>query len=212
MGPISRPGDNGSKRWRLVVRYIEEDHEKEVTVRETLTLAYLTLLVDDRYSHSFPLKGEVRLGRDKTNAVVASDQKVSRHHATLTPKEETYILTDQGSANGTYVNGVRISQPTRLKDKDRLTIGDTTFLFTTHPPETQAGPTPSAPAAAAHDPLPALDSHNRPIWMIIGCMAVVIILLLVVVALLLGIFVGRGQTATLSLWWLSSIIASFSFV
>lgn len=196
-----------------MVRYIEEDHEKEVTVREALTLAYLTLLVDDRHSHSFPLKGEVRLGRDKTNAVVASDQKVSRHHATLTPKEETYILTDQGSANGTYVNGVRISQPTRLKDKDRLTIGDTTFLFTNRPPDAQVAPAPSAPSAAAsRDPVSTPDSNNRPIWMIIGCMAVVIILLLVVVALLLGIFVGRGQAGTLSLWWLSSIVVSFPFI
>ncbi len=191
-----------------MVRFIEEDHdEASATVQDTLIRGYLTLLVEDRLSHTFPLKGEVRLGREKHNAVVVSDQKVSRHHATLTPVETTYLLLDQGSANGTYINGVRISQPTRLKDQDRLTFGDTMFLFTTRPPEAKEIKQSAPPPLSLSSLAPTSDqTNNRPIWMVIGCMAVVIITLLVIVALLLGIFVGRSQTTGLALWWLLSVI------
>jgi pSer/pThr/pTyr-binding forkhead associated (FHA) protein len=32
-------------------------------------------------------------------------------------------VTDLGSANGTYVNGVRVRAPTRIQDSDMLRIG-----------------------------------------------------------------------------------------
>lgn len=190
-----------------MVRYIEEDNEEApLTIKEILPTAYLTLLVGDRVSHSFPLRGEVQLGRDKSNAVVAADQKVSRHHATLTPLDNTYIINDQGSANGTYINGVLISQPTRLKENDRITFGDTTFLFTTTQPAANAIKHSSAPPAVIRDVAPSLDKTDMPIWAVIGCMAVIIIVLLFVVALLLGIFVGRSQSVGWALWWLASVV------
>ena len=188
-----------------MVRYIEEDSEENfITIQESLPAAYLTLLIDDRLSHSFPLRGEVELGRDKNNAVVAADQKVSRHHAKLEPIDDTYIITDQGSANGTYINGVLISQPTRLKDNDRVTIGDTLFLFTKTKPQVDVLKSiSSAPPIISHV-APKIKENNIPIWAVIGCMAVIIIILIVVVALLLGIFVGRSQAAAPAIIWLMS--------
>lgn len=184
-----------------MVRYIEEDSDAaSLTINETTPTAYLTLLVGDRLSHSFPLRGDVQLGRDKSNAVVAADQKVSRHHATLTLVDDTYIISDQGSANGTYVNGVRISQPTRLKDNDCLTFGDTTFLFTTTQPDANTIKRSPVPAMVIRNLASTFDRTDISIWSLIGCMAIVIVILLIVVALLLGIFVGRGQIAGLALW------------
>lgn len=182
---------------------------------ETLPAAYLTLMVEGRFSHSFPLRGEVKLGRDKTNGVVTADQKVSRHHATLSPVDDhTFILSDHGSANGTYINGVLISQPTRLKNNDKIRFGDTTFLFTTSPPGTEAMPfsTPKAAPVSAqvnnshstnkHLSPPLLNDTAPPIWLIIGCMALLIVALLLLVAMLLGIFVGRSQVGLMLWWWL----------
>ena len=117
-----------------MIRYIAESDEESQTIQEPLPMAYLTLIAGGRMSHSFPLRGEVQLGREKGNAIVVADQKVSRHHASLTPIDNTFIISDRGSANGTYVNGVLIAQPTRLKDNDRISVGDTTFLFTTSQP------------------------------------------------------------------------------
>jgi hypothetical protein len=119
-----------------LVRYIADDSEEEArTLQEPPPTAYLVLLIKGKVSQSFPLREEIQLGRERGNTVVVADQKVSRHHARLTPVDNTFIVTDLGSANGTYVNGVKINQPTRLRNNDRLGIGDTTFIFTASQPE-----------------------------------------------------------------------------
>lgn len=193
-----------------MVRYISENDDDFLTIQESTPTAHLSLLVEGRLSHSFPLRGEALLGREKGNTIVVADQKVSRHHATLKPIDDSYVIYDQGSANGTYVNGVQIAQPTRLRHQDKITLGDTTFLFTSSRPEPttierfQPGAAvigPVSPPVAA--PLPFLSADNRPVWLVVGCMAVVIIALLIILALMFGLFLGRGQVG-LALWWLAS--------
>ena len=197
-----------------MVRYIAESEEDFQTLQEPPAAAYLVLLAGGRPSHSFPLRGEIHLGRDKDNAVVVADQKVSRHHALMTPLDNTFVLSDQGSANGTYLNGVQIAQPTRLKHNDRLTLGDTTFLFTIGQPDLTAMERPAAPALAP--PIPAAAAISRPIaqpgatsllaqqntsiWVVIGCLAVTILALLFVLALVLGLYMGSSQ----ALGWLAA--------
>ena len=117
------------------------------------------------------------------------------------------MLTDQGSANGTYLNGVLISQPTRLKSHDKITIGDTTFLFSFAPVDhDQSDPDiAKAPDVSVPNPVTPSDSglnlpssnQIQPLWLILGCMGLVIIVLLIILALLFGLFIGRGQSATL---------------
>jgi predicted component of type VI protein secretion system len=153
-------------------------------------------------SQSFPLRGEVSLGRDKSNGVVVSDQKVSRHHASLTPIGDAFIVADRGSANGTYLNGILLTQPTRLKDMDRITVGDTQFLFNTSAasPHAAIGPQPASavPISLARSPtqdapslLPSIN--DRSIWLVVGCLALVIVGLLLMLAVLLGVYLGSGQ-------------------
>ena len=193
-----------------MVRYIAENEEDYKTLQEPPAVAYLVLLVGGRASHAFPLRGEIKLGRDKDNAIVVADQKVSRHHATLTPLDNTFIIVDQGSANGTYLNGVQLAQPTRLKHHDRLTLGDTIFLFTIGQPDLAALERPAPPLIsqvplpqpAAPPPTARLSDNNTPIWIIIGCLAVIIIALLFVLALMLGLYMGSGQGLGLVLGWL----------
>ena len=163
-----------------MVRYISEDEEDFLTIQEPPPTAHLALLVEGRISHSFPLRGEVKLGREKDNTIVVADQKVSRHHALLTSIDDTYIIHDQGSANGTYVNGVQIGQPTRLHNNDKIGLGDNVFLFTTSRPD----PTTieqSVPAQAvgaptqsptSQIPIPLFSNTNMPVWVVIGCMGI----------------------------------------
>lgn len=185
-----------------MIRYIAENDDDELTLHETSARAYLVLLTDGRISHSFPLRDQhIDIGRDKGNSIVVADQKVSRHHVTLTPIDDTFILADKGSANGTYLNGVLVSQAIRLKDQDKITVGDTTFLFSIEMPETDTlydhhAPAPSRPSAQPAPPTSqATPFLDKPIWLIIGCMGLVIVGLLIVLAVLLGLFIGQGQTA-----------------
>ena len=78
----------------------------------------------DRIVQKFLLIQNQRLsiGRSPENDITIENPAVSRRHATIEPVEGRYILEDQQSANGTYVNGVRITK-TEILDRDVMTIG-----------------------------------------------------------------------------------------
>lgn len=77
-----------------------------------------------------PIQGSCALGRAPSNQLVLADDKVSRRHALVHAQEHNeFWLVDLGSSNGTYLNGRRVTQPTRLKDSDTLIIGDFMVLF-----------------------------------------------------------------------------------
>jgi diguanylate cyclase (GGDEF)-like protein len=70
------------------------------------------------------------LGRGKSADVSIPDAtSLSRRHASLTYRIESVILEDLGSTNGTYVNDVRIEEPTLLRSGDRFQIGSVHFKF-----------------------------------------------------------------------------------
>jgi sigma-B regulation protein RsbU (phosphoserine phosphatase) len=56
---------------------------------------------------------------------------VSRRHARVVKVDGDYMAVDLGSANGTRVNGQRITRPTPLHDGDRLQIGVFILRFVT---------------------------------------------------------------------------------
>lgn len=169
-------------------------------------LPYLVITSGSGRGQTFDLRGEVHLGRSRTNAITLSDGKVSRNHARLDPIRSTYILTDLGSANGTFVNGVRITQPVRLRDGDVVQVGDTQLVFHTRPsapiPQAdQAAIFPSLspiPTAGVNPPagnllLPVNAARGLPTWIWIGCVVLIIVIsLMVIIALTTGILIGQG--------------------
>src|SRR2546423_15247178 len=68
--------------------------------------------IDGLYAgHSFPLVGEASVvGRDSDcDVCLANDKTVSREHARIVLEDRGHVLHDAGSSNGTYVNGVLVS-------------------------------------------------------------------------------------------------------
>lgn len=63
------------------------------------------------------------IGRNVNNTIYVEDDFVSTNHAMLTFRGRNWYLEDQGSTNGTYVNGHRIDRPVALSAGDELTIG-----------------------------------------------------------------------------------------
>lgn len=63
------------------------------------------------------------VGRHSENDIVLRDSSVSRHHSCFTKEGENLVVTDEGSKNGTIVNGLRV-ESVRLEDGDVIRIGD----------------------------------------------------------------------------------------
>ncbi|HPR64692.1 MAG TPA: RDD family protein [Thermoanaerobaculia bacterium] len=71
---------------------------------------------------------EISIGRVEGNAVVLKDEGVSRLHARIRLTPRGFAVIDNGSANGTWVNGKRVEEAL-LKDGDEIMIGKTVILF-----------------------------------------------------------------------------------
>lgn len=69
--------------------------------------------------------GVYLIGRDGAD-IELEDHKVSRKHAEIgLYGPEAYVLRDLASTNGTWVNGRRIGEKTKLRDADLIRVGDT---------------------------------------------------------------------------------------
>jgi type II secretory ATPase GspE/PulE/Tfp pilus assembly ATPase PilB-like protein len=69
------------------------------------------------------------IGRSKTNTVTIDDDFSSRVHCTIQQIDGRYILQDNGSRNGTKINGQPIDSPIQLGRKGYFQIGQTRFMF-----------------------------------------------------------------------------------
>lgn len=67
----------------------------------------------------------------KINFVINDNPHVSRKHATILLQGNTYFIRDEGSTNGTYVNGRSIPKmmPQPLQNGDEISIYDEVFRF-----------------------------------------------------------------------------------
>ena len=66
--------------------------------------------------------GSVMVGRTEENDIILSSDEVSKDHARIShdPLQDLYTITDQGSTNGTSLNGERLAvgKPRNLIDGD----------------------------------------------------------------------------------------------
>ena len=91
------------------------------------------------------------IGRQEGNSLVLNSDRVSRTHAAIDWDGDHYSVIDNGSLNGTFVNGKRVRRQI-LRNGDMLSIGDCEmrFLYDTRPlPEQQALRLVTIPGALA---------------------------------------------------------------
>ena len=81
----------------------------------------------------YPLeKPEIAIGRAPNSDVLLSKDKLtSRRHATVRFEDNKYVLYDERSANGTFVNGQQLEEmtPYVLQDGDHVGIGEHELVF-----------------------------------------------------------------------------------
>jgi len=107
--------------------------ETELAARPAL--AYLvvqrTHAQGPRLGERLPLRALSAIGRDAGNDVVINDDAASARHAVVELNDGTWWVSDQGSTNGTLLNGGRIARPERLRDGDVIDIGRVGMRFET---------------------------------------------------------------------------------
>jgi FHA domain-containing protein len=83
----------------------------------------------DRGRHEFQIRlltsDRVTVGRRGEHDVLLADDEVSRLHAVLEHVGGDWVLVDQNSRNGSYINGSRVNTRQVLHDGDRMCFGRT---------------------------------------------------------------------------------------
>src|SRR2546421_1350749 len=108
---------------------------------------------DKGRTFSIPDADPLLVGRSKSTETKLNDPHVSRVHCQVQIEDGKAMLTDSGSAAGTFVNGKKVAQQ-QLRTGDVIKVGDTQLKFvddadegTTIAPGVVATPRPAAPAA-----------------------------------------------------------------
>jgi predicted component of type VI protein secretion system len=131
-------------------------------------------------------KEQSMVGRDPGCDIVVSDGSVSRRHARLELRGNEWWVIDQGSANGTYINSVRVAEQA-IKAGQELRFGALSFqvdlvedpeatvatpvldenvaatVVSAEPPVPPSTPPPApAPKTAPPETAPPANGHSLP--------------------------------------------------
>lgn len=98
----------------------------------------MPFVLRDNAGRRFTISAPARIGRDPGSDVVVQDGLASRTHATLWVDQAGLQIRDEGSANGTIVNGAAVKSAV-LKLGDQIVVGATLFGV-------EYSPDPAAPS------------------------------------------------------------------
>ena len=71
---------------------------------------------------------DLTVGRGESADVQIQDERASRQHFVVSPRDGGYFIRDLNSTNGTWVNGRQISE-TQLRPTDKIRVGETILVF-----------------------------------------------------------------------------------
>jgi hypothetical protein len=104
--------------------------------------------------------GRVLVGRASSCQVVVADPLVSREHAAIHISPFEVVVEDLHSANGVYVNNLRMVTPQPLCDGDRLLVGTHEFSVFAVDPEQPPGSDSSSSPAESPPPFATASSED----------------------------------------------------
>lgn len=148
-------------------------------------------------SKSISLDEELTIGRTDASDLVLADSGLSRKNTTFFRDGDDILVVDEGSTNGTFLNGDQIGGPARiLRNGDELKIGSSTRIRveieeeggngSTRERESAPAAVPSVPAATSPQPAVPAPNSNRPPTIVIaaGIMTFAIIFMALVAILI----------------------------
>lgn len=136
MGEMVQPPVAGDEDDVTVILGHEAEDEDDVTavLASELKQAIKVQLLCQGGPHAgeqFEFTGElITLGRARDNDVpLHLDKEISRRHAVIKLEKGQFVIQDQNSLNGTYVNNERVDVPRPLDDGDVIFLGVSDLLY-----------------------------------------------------------------------------------
>jgi predicted component of type VI protein secretion system len=74
-------------------------------------------------------KEKISIGRSEDNDITLPDAFSSGHHALIYPSNGGFAVRDNGSKNGTFLNGKKVQGEAELKKGDEVLIGSTRLIY-----------------------------------------------------------------------------------
>ena len=135
MAPEGTPGfensDSGGNALALQtqsIEFIDDDAKTKLTPVAKLSVKLILPPGTANVTEYEIKKEEVSIGRGKNCDIILDDKKSSRKNSLIRRAGVNFSIKDLDSANGTYVNGVRVSEQ-ELTGNDLIRIGNVEFQF-----------------------------------------------------------------------------------
>ena len=107
--------------------YIGKSVEERLVIAYSYGEAAAAAMVD---GFRLNASGKYSIGRDSSCNLVLDHPSVSRWHCVITGSGGEYFVEDNNSTNGVILNGVQLRGRVKLNQMDKITIADTTLIFT----------------------------------------------------------------------------------
>ncbi len=102
------------------------------------------------------------LGRSQENQVALNDPFCSKIHAVIEKKEQSYLIRDNQSKNGLFINGRKACEEMELQPGDEILMGSTRIIFDRQPPtEVDISGVTTAPASI-HTMMDLQEALKKP--------------------------------------------------
>jgi two-component system cell cycle response regulator len=115
---------------KIDVEYQELGPNKEIMSEHTVVkIPCLVVLEGSSVGEVYKIEKPLTvLGRDAKCDITIWEEGVSRQHAQIEKKNQSYVISDLGSTNGTFINGSPATQ-TPIQEGDKIRLGDILFRF-----------------------------------------------------------------------------------
>lgn len=114
----------------------------------------LVVRLPDGSENEYEVTGELKLGRQAGNDILLTEGGVSRNHARVFEDGGAVFIEDLSSANGTFVDGERIADPTPLTPQSEVVLGDYTLRLKAAAAPSRSGPRRAAKSAPPVEEMP----------------------------------------------------------
>jgi two-component system cell cycle response regulator len=131
--------------------------------RALLSRGYLTVIrgANHDLGSYVVIESSVSIGRGQEVDLRLQDDGVSRRHISIERLEDgSYVLSDFGSTNGSYVGRERVDATCVLRDGDKIFLGDTVLRFALAD-DIDLGYQMEVAQIVGQDPLTGLESKRR---------------------------------------------------